>query len=156
MVVILTTGVTLVIGNSATTGDNMSVSNVRRIWYEPVPREYKPANVMNQTNPIDWHKPHKMIKGEIHCTSEAYAAFYKNPLVAGGTKAYIVPNGDNPQIPYVVATTKDALGRAWTYTFTGFIAVDDPGDFEVDKEVIRVYPFQAFYCTVTPPSGYPP
>lgn len=157
MVILLNRVSSVKLGNSSATGDHVELTNVKRAWHNPMPAEYNPAIVLNYTNPIGWHKPHKWLKGEIHCTSEAYTAFYNNPLVAGGTKAYIVPNGENVIMPYAVITNLDELNRAWTYTYTGFIPVDDAGDIDSGKdEVVRVYPFQAYYCTITPPSGYPP
>jgi len=149
MVLMLTTGVTGVLGQSA--GSAVTLSNIRRLVVEPQPPTMQPANVMSQVTPIDFHRPHKWLKGEIHCTSEAYDAFYANGGTnhSGGT-AYIKPNGENVAIPYAVFSGKDVQGKIWTWTFTGFIPCDDPGEFEVDKEVVRVYPFVAQYVTPTP------
>lgn len=127
-------------GNDA--GNALTLTNVRRIMWEPRPAEYQPQLVMNTTPPVDWHKPHKWIRGELHVLSEAYDAFFNNHGVA-----YIVPGGNNVAFPYFIATLLDVNGKTWTYAFTGLIPVDYMGQFEVMREVIHVYPFNAKYVT---------
>jgi len=135
---------TVTLGESAGAGYFETISNVKVVKYEPVPKQYKPLHVLNTTIPIDFHRPHKSMIGEIHCTSEAFKAFYGN---GSANKAYIVPSGDNLEIPYVVVTATDSGGRTWTYRFYGFVPVDDPGNYDVDNEVVTVYPFVAKYMT---------
>lgn len=149
MVIMLTTVTTLKIGQSS--ADNENLTNVVRILFEPQPtnRNVKPIFALTSTLPIGFHKPHKYVIGEIHCASEAYHAFKHNGKT---NKQYIKPDGDNEEIPYVVATVKDKNGDTWTYTFNGFLPVDDPGDFDVAKEVVRVYPFVCTHVTETPPT----
>ena len=60
------------IGESA--GDKEILANVKRILWEPIPREYAAQTVMNTVNPVGFRRPHKHIKGELHVLSEAYDA----------------------------------------------------------------------------------
>jgi len=138
---------TVKLGQSS--GDKETLANVKRIIWEPIPREYRPQTVMNTVNPLGFHRPHKHLRGEIHVLSEAYEAFYHN----GSTnKAYIIPNGDNVEIPYFVAEETDEDGNVWIYTFTGVVPIDDPGIFADGEDVVHVYPFVAKYVTPTKPS----
>ena len=147
MVVILDKAV-ITIGESAGNGFNIVINNVRRVMWTPQ-EDVKPSFVMNTTPPIGWVHPHKFVKGEIHCISEAYDAFYAN---GSAGKAYIIPSGDNLDIPYVHIENTDVNGKVWKYDVTGFRPITDPGEFEVQKEVVRVYPFAAYYVTTTKPT----
>jgi len=132
----------------ASGGDNESLTNVKRILWEPIPREYQAQTVMNIVNPVGFRRPHKHIRGELHVLSEAYHAFKHNGT---GNVAYIKPSDENVEIPYFVAKNKDDNGGDWTYTFTGLVPIDDPGVFTDGEDVIHVYPFVAKYVTETPP-----
>jgi hypothetical protein len=133
-------------GSSA--GTAITISNVRALIWEPRPGDYTPQLVMNTTTPIDWHHPHKWLRGELHVLSEAYDAFFGS----GNGGPYIVPDGDNKQFPYFIAQVTDKTGKTWTYTFTGLIPIDYAGTFEVSREVVHVYPFVGKYVVPTKPT----
>lgn len=125
----------------ASAGSAITITNVRALFFESRPGEYQPQLVMNTTTPVDWHHPHKWLRGEIHLLSEAFDVFFGS--ANGGP--YIVPGGDNKIIPYFIVRVTDKEGKTWTYTFFGLIPIDYAGRFDVDKEVVHVYPFQAKY-----------
>jgi len=92
----------------ASSGDCETLTNVKRVLWEPIPREYRPQNVMNTVPPLGFHMPHKHVRGELHVLSEAYHAFYHNGT---GNVAYIKPGADNVEIPYFVVTQIDEAGN---------------------------------------------
>jgi len=124
-----------------TSGNKEDLTNVKRVVYRWQPESrYEPQTVMNTTNPIGFRRPHKYVVGEIHCLSEAYAAFHHN---GSGDKDYILPTGENLEIAYVVFTMTDSAGNTWIYTFTGFVPLDEPMAVNDGEDVIQVYPFVA-------------
>jgi hypothetical protein len=133
----------------AATNDCVTISNVRRIQWEPQPGEYSPQLVMNTTTPVAWHRPHKWLRGELHVLSEAYDAFFNNGT---GHVAYIVPNGNNTEFPYFEVDAVDKDGKTWTYVFTGLIPIDYSGTFIINEEVVHVYAFVAKYVTTNKPA----
>lgn len=152
---ILQTDVTLKVGES---GAGMSIDNVKRIAWEPVPNaaEIRAVTVLNQAAPKGFLAPHKYIRGELHFASEAYTQFHAN-TGASPAKEYINPDGNNIVIPEVIATAKDEDGSIWTYTFTGFFPIDESVDFDVGegtttKELVTIVQFVAKYVTITKPT----
>jgi hypothetical protein len=146
MVVIKGTA-TAKIGESS--GDKETLSNLKRVVWERVPRRHTPQTVMNVTIPVGWNRPHKFVIGEVHCLSEAYHAFYHNGTT---NKAYIIEDGENVEIPYFVVELKDVNGNTWTATFTGVIP-DQPIEGVSDGEdMLIIYPFSAKKVVITPPA----
>ena len=126
-----------------------TLTNLKRVIWERMPRRHTPQTVMNTVTPVGWNRPHKYVVGELHCLSEAYHAFYHN---GSGNLAYIVEDGDNIEIPYFVVTKKDEDGSTWTATFTGVIP-DQPVEGVTDGEdQITIYPFSAKKVVTTPPA----
>jgi hypothetical protein len=145
--VVIIPNATIKLGENA--NDCVIINNCRRVLWEPVPRAYVPQMVMGTDVPVAFLKPPKYIRGEIHVLSEAYDAFFNNGTTH---KAYILPNGQNKEIPYFEVIATDANGGQWKYTFTGVVPVDYAGTFTVGEEVVHVYPFVAKYVTTTKPT----
>jgi hypothetical protein len=139
--IILKTSVTGKIGEAANNCETLN--NIKRVRMESQ-ADPMPIFVLNTSIPIGFDDPHKLLRGEIVCTSEAWEAFYHN---GSGNKAYIVPGGTNLSIPYVVFTAKTRDGATWTYTIVGFDPIDDSMEIDTDKTTVTVYPFKAYYVT---------
>lgn len=140
--------VTLAIGQSAE--DKEDVANIKEISWRRMPKPHiTPQTVMNTVNPVGWHQSHKWVEIVLKILSEAYEAFYHN---GSTSKAYIVEDGDNVEIPYFYATLTDKDGGIWTATFTGTIA-EGPDEPYVDGEdTIHVYRLLAKKVVETKPA----
>jgi len=137
---------TLKMGESG--ADYENISNLKRIFWKRLPERHTPQTVMNTVTPIGWNRPHKYVVGFIDLLSEAYHALYHNGTT---NKVYVVEDGENVEVPYFVATTKDQNGNSWIDTFTGVIidSVEEPINDGEDK-VTRVY-FSAKKVVTTSP-----
>jgi hypothetical protein len=126
------------IGQSA--GSCTTCNSIITVIFEPVPSEPEVATVIGTIPPIGFRFFHKHYRGEIHFRDllEAQTAF----------SSYLVPGGKNLTVPYVVVSNRDTQGHVWTWTFTGFVPVDNPMRIEEDKEFIWVVPFFATNVTV--------
>lgn len=137
------------IGESAV--DCETISNLKRAIWDRVltsGQRHTPRFAMNTVPPLGWHRPHKYAICDLHCTKTAYHAFYHN---GSGNKAYIVEDGDNPEVPYFEVTVKDENGKEWKATFTGTI-VDKVSEGVSDGEdMLIVYYLSAKKVVVTPP-----
>jgi hypothetical protein len=138
------------LGAAAAEGSHEDLTNVKRIWRNPVPQRHPPSTVMNTTVPLAWNRPHKYVIGFIDVVGDCYHAVNHN----GTTPVnYNDETGDNPDLPYLKAYLIDELGKEWTRTFTGAI-IDgvDEGINDGEELVTRIYFSAKSSSPLTPPS----
>jgi hypothetical protein len=142
--VIIAPKATVELGESSS--DKETLSNCKEVVWEEMPAttQAQPQTVMNTVPPLDFHRPHKWVRGEIHSQADMYHAFHHNGT---GNKQYIVPGGENVEIPYAVVSSIDKVGKTWKWTFTGFLPWSEPVQFRDGEDVIWVVPFVAKYAT---------
>jgi hypothetical protein len=118
---IYTTGVTVKIGLSATTGQFTNVTNgIKAFIYDEQQGESgegaSPAFTINSTLPMGYNPPHKYVKLTLQTISDLFTPLYTTNGTSPTYGPYINPSGDNVLIPYFVVSAKASDGSTITFT----------------------------------------